>query len=328
MNNNKWAIFSDVDGTIYPFPDKTLSDVTKNKIRWLKTQNIPFVLNTGNPPLAKIQRLAEQLDIQYLCCSNGAMIYDNLAKKPVHIEIMDTNEASKVFPLALEAGVILYYMGTDQYYLYGNNEPYRKFLTEFNEYNDWIDDGTIPNDLHKIEAYGTEEQLKHFYQLVLDANLNFEISNVLNKYIEITSVGISKGSALKWMCQNVFNIDPKNVMAIGDSANDISMFKQTDFSYVMDNSDPKTKSVAKFYTSDVRQNGIVEAIDDYLYRSDYDLYLKNLEQQQIQRRKQTKAQKDAKMQSFSGKLRKKIRNTSLKVKSFFRKLFRIKKARQ
>ncbi|QNM93454.1 HAD family phosphatase [Mycoplasma sp. Pen4] len=269
--NSKWVIFSDVDGTIYPFPDKTLSDVNKNKVVELKTKGVDFVINTGNPPLEKIKRLAKELNARYICCSNGAMIYDVEESKPIHIEYMNTEEAKKVWPIAERTGVLLYYMGTDQYYLHGDYPKYREFLTTFNEYNDWIDDGRINDDLHKIEAYGEPEQVAEFYKQCKEANLDFEVVNILDKYVEITNHGVSKASGLKWLCANVFDAKPEEVMAIGDSKNDVEMFKAVGYSYAMDNADAYTKSVAKYYTSAVEQDGLAEAIDDYLYRTDVDL---------------------------------------------------------
>ncbi|SJZ61710.1 Cof-type HAD-IIB family hydrolase [Mycoplasmopsis verecunda] len=269
--NKKWVIFSDVDGTIYPFPDKILSDVNRSKIRELAEKNIPFVINTGNPPLPKIQRLADELNVRYLSCSNGAMIYDNVEKKVLHRELINHEKAQLIWPLALKHGVTLYYMGDDQYYMYNSNDATNEFLTTFNEYNDWIRDGRINSDLHKIEAYGESGKLKAFYDECLASGLQLDIINVLNKYIEITNIGVSKASGMKWLCDNVFQAELADVMAIGDSANDIPMFKVAGYSYAMDNADSLTKKAAKYYTSAVEQDGLAEAIDDYLYRSDFEL---------------------------------------------------------
>ncbi|SYV96773.1 Putative hydrolase M6_Spy0533 [Mycoplasmopsis edwardii] len=60
-------------------------------------------------------------------------------------------------------------------------------------------------------------------------------------------------------------------MAIGDSQNDISMFQVAGYSYAMENTDPYTMQFAKYYTSTVEQAGLAEAIDDFLYRVDFDL---------------------------------------------------------
>ncbi|WP_416373838.1 HAD hydrolase family protein [Mycoplasmopsis felis] len=54
----KWAIFSDVDGTIYPFPSKELSEINQNKVKEVVSKGVEFVINTGNGLYQKIQKLA------------------------------------------------------------------------------------------------------------------------------------------------------------------------------------------------------------------------------------------------------------------------------
>ncbi|MEA4205994.1 Cof-type HAD-IIB family hydrolase [Mycoplasma sp. 1199] len=269
--NKSFAVFSDVDGTIYGFPHKKLSEKVKEQVLDLSSKNIPFVINTGNPVLEKIKRLARELNSRYLSCSSGAIIYDMQEEKPLHIEIIDPNEAKKVWDLALKADVSLYYAGVNQFYLYNVHDDIYEFLTSFNEYDKWITDGTIPADLHRIEAYGTKEQLEKFVDLYNQSDIKLDLVNVDYLYIEMSNPGVNKGSGMKWLCENIFNADLADVMTIGDSPNDIPMFKLSGYSYAMDNSDQYTKSFAKYYTSDVLQDGLAEAIVDYLYRGDYEL---------------------------------------------------------
>ncbi|WP_036452758.1 Cof-type HAD-IIB family hydrolase [Mycoplasma buteonis] len=266
----KWAIFSDVDGTIYPFPHKTLAPETINKAAEISKKGIEFVINTGNGPYQKIQRLADELSSRYIVCSNGALIWDNLEKKILHLEKIDLKEAKRVFDLAKEVGVGLYYFGTHQYYLHLYTDEFKDFITKFCEYDEWILDGRLNEDMHKIEIYGDSEKIQEFYKKSQELKINLNICN-LNSHIEITKPGVSKGSGLKWLCDNVFETSVDNVMAIGDSQNDISMFQVAGYSYVMENADDYTKTFAKYYTSCVDQLGLVEAIDDYLYRSDFEL---------------------------------------------------------
>ncbi|CRH45557.1 Sugar phosphatase SupH [Chlamydia trachomatis] len=69
--------------------------------------------------------------------------------------------------------------------------------------------------------------------------------------------------------ENVYNKENvllNEVMTIGDSNNDTPMLKLTNYSYAMANATKEPLSIARFFTSDVSQNGLGEAILDYLYR--------------------------------------------------------------
>ncbi|WAM08127.1 HAD hydrolase family protein [Mycoplasmopsis cynos] len=47
----------------------------------------------------------------------------------------------------------------------------------------------------------------------------------MDRHIEITKPGISKGSGIKWICQNVLNIDVNDVIFIGDTKMIYQCFK-------------------------------------------------------------------------------------------------------
>lgn len=264
------AIFSDVDGTIYPFPSKTLAQRNIDKVNEVIKKGVNFIISTGNGPYEKIKKLAETLGARYISFSNGAFLYDNQNKEILNIEYIDFDQAQKVWDLAKEVGLPLYYFGTERFFLKDATKEQKQFFTDFCEYDRWIEDGLIPDDLHKIEIYGDPKLLVEFYNKSLDQNINLNIV-LLAKHIEITKKGISKGSGLKWFCDNIFNLPVSQAMAIGDSQNDISMFKVAGYSYAMENSDDYSRSFAKYYTSSVDQAGLAEAIDDYLYRIDWDL---------------------------------------------------------
>lgn len=278
----KWAVFSDVDGTIYGFPDKKLLEKNKNKILELERKNIPFVINTGNGPFQKIQRLADTLKTRYIICGAGSAIYDNLEKKFIHVEYIDQEHAKQIFDIANKNNISLYYFGINQYYLHNHTIDMKEFLTDFCEYDEWITTGVINKDLYKIEIYGNYKQVKLAYKKLCEVNLDQKLTIMyMVSHIEIVKKNIDKGSGLKWVSENLLGINVEDVMAIGDSRNDVEMLKIAGYSYAMDNADNDTKKYAKYYTSDVHQAGLAEAIDDYLYRTDYELKRTVLQKKKI-----------------------------------------------
>ncbi|EFF41754.1 Cof-type HAD-IIB family hydrolase [Mycoplasmopsis alligatoris] len=280
----KWAVFSDVDGTIYGFPNKILPLENELKAIELEKRNVPFIINTGNGPLEKIQRLAEKLKSKYIVCASGAVVYDNIDKKYLHVEYIPLDVAKKVFDLANKFNFPLYYFGIDQYYMHNYSKNMYKFLTDFCEYDKWILDGRINQDIHKIEFYGTEQQIIDANKELLKANLDQELTIMfMGTHIEIVKKGVDKGTGMKWLCDNVLQTNLEDVMAIGDSANDLGMFNLAGYTYAMDNADILTKSHAKYHARDVNQAGLAHAIDDYLYRSDFELK-RQISQQQSKKK--------------------------------------------
>lgn len=71
----KRIIFSDVDGTICSFPDKRENPETRKSIlEAVENDNITLVLNTGNPPLPKMLKMAHELKAKYIIADKVRII--------------------------------------------------------------------------------------------------------------------------------------------------------------------------------------------------------------------------------------------------------------
>jgi Cof subfamily protein (haloacid dehalogenase superfamily) len=69
-------------------------------------------------------------------------------------------------------------------------------------------------------------------------------SSWIRQFIEITPHGCNKGEGLKKYCQTM-GYDSRDVHVVGDSGNDIAMFKSFENSYCMDHAAPSVKKYAK-----------------------------------------------------------------------------------
>ncbi|MFD2506882.1 HAD hydrolase family protein [Halalkalibacter alkalisediminis] len=77
--------------------------------------------------------------------------------------------------------------------------------------------------------------------------------------IEITHVQAQKGLAVKaWATQH--GIDMNEVMVIGDSFNDISMFEIAKYRIAMGNAEPEIKDLSSFITKRNDEDGVALAI--------------------------------------------------------------------
>ena len=123
----------------------------------------------------------------------------------------------------------------------------------------------------KIEIYGQKDLLKRKevnerLLVKLKTLDNISIFSV-GSHLEILFKNITKASAISWMANNIYSCSINDVMAIGDGNNDdLDMLKLVGFSYAMANANQEVLKIAKFFTSAVEQNGLGEAIIDYLYR--------------------------------------------------------------
>lgn len=82
-------------------------------------------------------------------------------------------------------------------------------------------------------------------------------------YIEVTAKGISKGKALAELAQKM-GIDQSQVIAIGDSQNDLEMIKWAGLGVAVANARPEVKEVADFVTGSCEEDGVAQVIDRFI----------------------------------------------------------------
>lgn len=90
--------------------------------------------------------------------------------------------------------------------------------------------------------------------IVYSSDYNFELQHP----------DASKGQALEYLAK-ILQRDLNPSMAIGDSGNDLSMFKVVSHSFAMGNADEKVKSHAKYVTDTNDQNGVAKAIYRFIH---------------------------------------------------------------
>ena len=82
-------------------------------------------------------------------------------------------------------------------------------------------------------------------------------------YTEIVVPGVSKASALKKLAAEL-SVPLSEVMAIGDSNNDLSMLQAAGHSVAMGNALPEVKAVCEFSVGTCEEGGFAEAIERYV----------------------------------------------------------------
>nr|WP_307929492.1 HAD hydrolase family protein [Mycoplasmopsis bovis] len=155
----KRIVFSDVDGTICSFPDKKENPETRKSIlEAIENDNITFVLNTGNPSLPKILKMANELNAKYLVAANGSAILDVEKNEYLYESELSSEIVDKVLKIIKKYDESACFFGKNGYYMVTSNQKVKDFLTDFFEYPNWLyEDAKIFNDIFKIEIYPRPE---------------------------------------------------------------------------------------------------------------------------------------------------------------------------
>ena len=117
----------------------------------------------------------------------------------------------------------------------------------------------------KMLVYVEKEQMAEMLKLWQNkfaGRLNIVQSSP--EYIELVNTTVSKANAIFKLAE-ILGIDRKDILAIGDSGNDVAMLSECEYGVVMGNGTPEAKAAAKYQVADNEHDGLAEAIDRFFY---------------------------------------------------------------
>ena len=127
----------------------------------------------------------------------------------------------------------------------------------------WVDDPASFKWL-KFGFYSEDaEQLARIRELV-EATGFYEITNSHVFNIELNPAGISKASGIQEVCK-LLEIRMEEVIACGDSLNDLAMIRAVGLGVAMGNAQEEVKLAAKAVTATNDEDGVAEVIRTYLF---------------------------------------------------------------
>ena len=203
-----------------------------------------------------------------MICSNGAIIYDDDTKKELYAVYVDKEFCKKAYEYA-ELNNLTVRFDT-KYGRFVNNED-RNVSTEI-LLTENIDKFLDENGIIQLSVAGNnfDEIDKAIEDLKINERMEVSLGN---RYLEtfpieyccfnVISKNVSKGNAMVGLCKYL-KIDMKDVIAIGDELNDISMIKEAGLGVCMENGFDEVKAVAKEITKTNLENGVAYIINKYI----------------------------------------------------------------
>lgn len=250
----KYLIAIDSDGTLRS-SDGIISENMKNITKQLLKQNCNIVICTARPRYHTIELVNELKSSNIIITSNGAEIYDIESKKIIYSKYIDYSSCLTIYNLACKYHIRVIFVSSSAEYVnnYVTNE-FQKLLTDENITK------ISNNNIRHILAISTDKaSLKKVYQQI-QKNCHLEISYSSNTtkdydWFCVNSLNTNKGIALKYLSEYL-NIPQKNVIAIGNDNNDISMVSFAKIGVAVANSTPELLKSADIITKSNNDDGV------------------------------------------------------------------------
>lgn len=257
----------DLDGTL--FNSKTMiSDKNKRAIQLCMEKDIKVVLASGRM-YNFMKPLVEELNLHahhHVAC-NGNTIFSHSGEVGEGVG-MDKEVYKKLIKKYKEAGFQMAACTKD--YIYYDDSP--DLVDAFSK----NPDGELKkvkslmdlNNILKIVVY-LEEKEKEREKLLRD--LTQGDASVLRSYhlfVDVSSANVNKYTALERLAKQ-HKIDPKYIVAIGDSENDIDMVKNAGLGVAMANGSEKLKKIAKYISPKTNdEDGVAYIIEKFVLKKE------------------------------------------------------------
>jgi len=262
-----------------------MSKATKHTLKELKSKGVMTVAATGRHISLIPDLIRKHKSIDYLICVTGSSIYQVETRKTTYLWQM----TGKQVRLAVEAckglGGRLNLVTRDK--ALAEKAAFRSFvkspavngqtrgkpsikqvlrLVKMVLVSSLMGDAASYLDKHpnavveKIDAFFDEDAETTDAVRLLKEFDCFEIAES-PRYLEITAKGCTKGNGLAWLCERL-GLTAGDVMAFGDSGNDLSMADYAAMFVAMGNAEPAVLQCAGRIAPDVREDGFAAVVTE------------------------------------------------------------------
>lgn len=261
----------DMDGTLLN-EEGRLSFLSRTTLEQAMAEGIHVVISTGRVFSALPEDVLDVSGMEYAITSNGANIlrledgmsvYSNLIGKNSVLEILPSIQEEDVMVEAFfdhevvaerrclenleRYGII---REKSQRYTLNTRKPVENLAAVMEKKADRMENiNLIFADKQKRQEYW--ERLSKIPSITVTSSMPYNL--------EIGGATTSKADALKHLC-TLLQVKHNQVMACGDSENDLAMLEFAGFSVAMENAAISLKKVADFVTKTNREDGVAQAI--------------------------------------------------------------------
>jgi hypothetical protein len=212
---------------------------------------------------------AQQLCLDLpLITYQGALVKTSASAEVIYQKYLSQVYAREIITLAQENHLHVNVYYNDQLYvekISNEGKLYAKrSRTPFQVVNNLLD--LVREDPIKVLVVGEEERLD---QLAEKCRKQFQDAVYITKsepfFLEFLNPMASKGKALRLLATHL-NIDREQIIAIGDSYNDLDMFRNSGLSVAMGNARQEIKQAADYVTGTNNDDGVATVIEKFVLR--------------------------------------------------------------
>ena len=282
MKNNIKLICIDMDGTLLNNKHE-VSERNKEALRKASELGVNIAITTGRL-FSSARYYSDMIGINTaVISSNGAYIKTNHYDEAILESSLSLDLVLEIYNIIKKYGLTITFNSWDTliretevpethaYYIMNKDlseDKKVKFLVDTENFIDTIKNfnGTILKGIVIEERENKENLWTAKEELIKVLGDKVHVVSSGHNNFEIMSGEVSKGKAVEYYAKSL-NIDPSEVMCIGDSENDLSMIKFAGIGVAMGNGLDLIKKEADYITDSNEEDGVGKAIEHFVLNS-------------------------------------------------------------
>ena len=259
----------DLDGTLLT-TKRVVTSLTLNLLIRLQEKGIKLVISTGRPVFGA-SRIAEQLRLQeyggYVMAYNGGVIEDWPTHQTIYSNVLEQEAVNTAYSYAKDAGFALVCYHNEFLVSDDDMNPYMEYSLRrngliFNKVDSFLKEVTYP--VSKCMIIGEPAPLQALEKKILSSNpTTFTVYRSEPFFLEVVPPDIDKGAGLKVLLEHL-KLSPSQLIAFGDSYNDIPMIRFAGMGVAMGNAPQVVKDAADHIAPTNDEEGVARTLEELL----------------------------------------------------------------
>jgi len=253
----------DVDGTLLDDEGK-LRPRVRRAVREAAAAGAEIVLCTGRGPVSTLPLMAELGLSGTIITHNGAVILESESRRILHEEKIPRRLAAPYLNYCRERGI--HFAFNTAFELYVEKELSRETLEIYSRY--WIrpivrKEPGPPENTVRLTVYGSREEIDDMEARWSGWSRGLSVHRSDHKVIDLQHPEATKGSALERLAR-LRGLSRREVLAIGNYYNDISMLRYAGRSVAVANAPAEVRAAAGEVTRSNNEDGVALVLEELL----------------------------------------------------------------
>ena len=256
------VVFFDIDGTLWD-ENMVVPESTKQAIRQLQNKGHKAFVCTGRAMGNVNDPQFDEIGFDGFVAACGNHV--EMDGKILYERNMSYEDVKAIYDASRQYHMPIIYEGTQYQWL--DRDGF-----DGDSYIDYI-----VQKLKEVAVYLDECELEEIhankFSALVKENTNYDAIKELLKdrfdfmdhgdgIVEAVPVGTSKATGIEWLCKHL-GVAIEETYALGDSVNDIEMLQFVGHSIAMGNASQVAKDAAEYITTNIHQDGVLNALKHY-----------------------------------------------------------------